>query len=142
MGYPLVDLRVTLVDALYHPEDSSPPAFKAATAIAMRDAVTQGAPTLMEPVMDLEVVAPEEFVGEIIGDLNARRADIESMEVRVEGFRAVRSRVPLAEMFGYATDLRSLTQGRGTFTLEFDHYAELPRAMLREMTGGYDFAQP
>ena len=137
MGYPLVDLEVSLVDGSYHPQDSSEEAFRAAAAIAMREAVTQAAPTLMEPVMDLEVLAPEEFVGEVIGDLNARRANIESMQVRAEGFQAVRSWVPLAEMFGYATDLRSLTQGRGTFTMEFDHYAELPESMLRELTGGY-----
>jgi elongation factor G len=137
MGYPLVDLEVGLVDGSFHPQDSSEEAFQAAAAIAMREAVTEAAPTLMEPVMDLEVLAPEEFVGEVIGDLNARRANIESMEVRADGFQAVRSRVPLAEMFGYATDLRSLTQGRGTFTMEFDHYAELPESMLRELTGGY-----
>ena len=88
--------------------------------------------------MDIEVVAPEEFVGEIIGDLNARRAQIGSMDTRAEGFTAVRSIVPLAEMFGYATDLRSLTQGRGTFTMEFHHYAELPRDLLQKLTGGYE----
>ncbi len=137
MGYPLVDLEVSLVDGSYHPEDSSEQAFKAATALAMREGIIQAAPTLMEPVMDLEVLAPEEFVGEIIGDLNARRANIESMEVRADGFQAVRCVVPLAEMFGYATDLRSMTQGRGTFTMEFDHYAELPESTLWELTGGY-----
>jgi len=137
MGYPLVDLEVSLVDGSYHPDDSSEQAFKAATALAMREGIIQAAPTLMEPVMDLEVLAPEEFVGEIIGDLNARRANIESMEVRADGFQAVRCVVPLAKMFGYATDLRSMTQGRGTFTMEFDHYAELPESTLRELTGGY-----
>jgi elongation factor G len=138
MGYPLVDLNVSLVDGSSNPEDSSEEAFKAAAALAMRDAVAQAAPTLMEPVMDLEVLAPEESVGEVIGDLNARRADIQSMEMRAAGFQAVRSQVPLAEMFGYATELRSMTQGRGTFTMEFDHYAELPEDMLRGLTGGYD----
>jgi len=136
-GYPLVDLKVALVDGSYSEEDSSEQAFKAATSIAMRKGGMQAVPTLMEPVMKIEVVAPEEFVGEIIGDLNARRAQIGSMELRPDGFRAVRSMVPLAEMFGYATDLRSMTQGRGTFTLEFDHYAQLPEDRIQELTGGY-----
>ncbi|MGB9880651.1 MAG: hypothetical protein ACPLRM_07805, partial [Anaerolineae bacterium] len=104
---------------------------------AMRKGVMQAVPTLMEPIMRVEVVAPEEFVGEVIGDLNARRAHIESMDLREDGFQAVRAVVPLEEMFGYATDLRSMTQGRGTFTMEFDHYAELPESRLLELTGGY-----
>nr|MBC7245898.1 elongation factor G [Chloroflexota bacterium] len=136
-GYPLVDLKVSLVDGSYDVENSSEPAFKAAASIAMRKGITQAAPTLMEPIMRVEVVAPEEFVGEIIGDLNARRAHIESMDLREDGFQAVRATVPLEEMFGYATDLRSMTQGRGTFTMEFDHYAELPEARLQELIGGY-----
>jgi elongation factor G len=105
----------------------------------MRKAVAEAAPTLMEPMMKIEVVAPEGFIGEIIGDMNARRAQIGNMDVRPEGYRAVRSTVPLAEMFGYATELRSMTQGRGTFTMEFDHYAELPESVVRELTGGYGF---
>jgi elongation factor G len=109
--------------------------------MAMRKGVEQAAPTLMEPMMKIEVVAPEEFIGEIIGDLNARRAQIGSMDLRPDHFRAVRSTVPLAEMFGYATDLRSMTQGRGTFTMEFDHYAELPEPVIRELTGGYEIGQ-
>jgi len=137
LGYPLVDLKVTLADVAYHPEDSTDQAFKAATALAMREAVSRAAPSLMEPVMDLEVLAPDEFVGEVIGDLNTRRANIESLQMRVDGLQAIRSTVPLAEMFGYATDLRSVTQGRGTFTMEFDHYAELPESRIRELTGGY-----
>jgi elongation factor G len=136
-GYPLLDLKVTLAGGSFHEEDSSDQAFSAAAAMAMRKAVSEAAPTLMEPVMDVEVVAPEEFVGEIIGDLNARRAQIGSMDVRAEGYRAVRSVAPLAEMFGYATDLRSMTQGRGTFTMEFDHYAQLPPDQLHRLTGGY-----
>jgi len=136
-GYPLVDLKVTLVDASYHEEEASELAFKAATSLAMRKGVMQAAPTLMEPIMKVEVVAPEEFVGEIIGDLNARRAQIESMDMRADGFQAIRAIVPLAEMFGYATDLRSMTQGRGIFTMEFDHYAPLPESVMYELTGGY-----
>jgi len=140
-GYPLVDLKVALVDGSYDEEDSSEQAFKAAASIAMRKGVEQAAPTLMEPMMKIEVVAPEEFIGEIIGDLNARRAQIGSMDLRPDHFRAVRSMVPLAEMFGYATDLRSMTQGRGTFTMEFDHYAELPEPVIRKLTGGYEIGQ-
>ncbi len=136
-GYPMLDLKVKLVGGAFDDEDSSDQAFSAAAAMAMRKGVSEAAPTLMEPVMDLEVVAPEEFVGEIIGDLNARRAQIGSMDVRADGFRAVRSTAPLAEMFGYATDLRSMTQGRGTFTMEFDHYTELPEDLLQKLTGGY-----
>ncbi|MGQ9493148.1 MAG: elongation factor G, partial [Anaerolineae bacterium] len=103
-GYPLVDLKVSLVDGSYDAENSSEQAFKAAASIAMRKGVMQAAPTLMEPIMRVEVIAPEEFVGEIIGDLNARRARIESMDLREDGFQAVRAVVPLEEMFGYATD--------------------------------------
>ena len=134
-GYPLLDLGVTLVGGSYHDEHSSEEAFKAAASIAMRKGVMQAAPTLMEPVMRIEVVGPEELVGEVIGDLNARRAQIESMDPRPNGFQAVRAVAPLAEMFGYATDLRSMTQGRGTFTMEFDHYAELPESMVQKLVG-------
>jgi len=137
LGYPLVDVRVALRDASTRPEESTEQAFRAATAIAMREAVSSAAPTLLEPVMDLEVLTREDFVGEVIGDLNSRRADIQSMVIRGEGERAVRCVVPLSEMFGYATDLRSLTQGRGTFTMEFDHHEPVPEDRLMELTGGY-----
>jgi len=136
-GYPLVDLSVTVVGAVCHEEESSEQAFKAATVLAMRKGVMDAAPTLMEPIMRVEVVTPAEFVGDAIGDLNARRAQIESMELRADGLQAVRSMAPLAEMFGYATDLRSATQGRGTFTMEFDHYAQLPAGEVARLTGGY-----
>lgn len=136
-GYPLVDVKATLVDATWHAEESSELAFKAAAVLAMRAGVMQAAPTLMEPIMRVESTAPAEFVGDVIGDLNARRAQIESMALRVDGFQSVSAVAPLSEMFGYATDLRSVTQGRGTFTMEFDHYAELPSARVRELTGGY-----
>jgi len=136
-GYPLVDLNVKLVDGSYQQDESTELAYKAAAAIAMRKGVMQGAPTMMEPIMKIEVVAPAEWVGEVIGDLSARRAQIESMELRADGSQAVRGVVPLEEMFGYATDLRSQTQGRGTFTMEFERYAELPPERMRELTGGY-----
>jgi elongation factor G len=124
-GYPLVDLKATLVDGSYHDVDSSEVAFKIAGSMALRDGVQKAGPVLLEPVMSVEVVVPQEFTGDVIGDLNARGAQVESMELRADGVQAVRAHVPLAEMFGYATDLRSMTQGRGTFTMEFDHYDEV-----------------
>ncbi len=138
-GYPLVDLKASLVDGSYQLDESTELAYKAAAAIAMRKGVMQGAPTMMEPIMKVEVVAPAEWVGEVIGDLSARRAQIESMELRADGFQAVRGMVPLEEMFGYATALRSVTQGRGTFTMEFERYAELPPERMQELSGGYGF---
>ncbi len=123
-GYPVVDLKVTLVDGSFHEEDSSSLAFKIAGSMALRNGVQRADPVLLEPIMSLEVVVPEEFVGEVIGDLSSRRAQIEGMEARGP-LQAVRAHAPLAEMFGYATSLRSLTQGRGTFTMEFDYYAEV-----------------
>jgi elongation factor G len=136
-GYPLVDVLVSLVDGAYVVGESSEMGYKAATALAMRRGVTQAQPTMMEPIMRVEVVMPEEYVGEVLGDLNSRRASIESMEPRAEGYQAVRCTVPLVEMFGYATDVRSVTQGRGTFTMEFDHYAGLPAERMQELSGGY-----
>lgn len=122
-GYPVVDLKAILVDGSFHEEDSSALAFKIAGSMALRNGVQRADPVLLEPIMKLEVVVPEEYVGDVIGDLNSRRAQIEGMEVR-GNLQAVRAHAPLAEMFGYATALRSLTQGRGTFTMEFDYYAQ------------------
>jgi len=112
------------------PELSTDMAFRAAGAQAFREAVEQAQPTLLEPMMDLEVVAPELFIGDVLGDLNARGARIQALEPRPGGTQAVRAFVPLAKMFGYATDLRSATQGRGTFTMEFHHYAPVEPAQL------------
>jgi len=136
-GYPLVDLRAVLVDGSFHEVDSSELAFKVAGSIALRDGVQEAGPVLLEPVMQTEIVAPEDFVGEIVGDLNARRAQIESMEPRPVGIQAVMAFVPLAEMFGYATDLRSMTQGRGTFTMEFAHYAQVDRQIADGILYGW-----
>ena len=122
-GYPVVGVIVRLVGAETHPEYSTEIAFKAAGAQAFRQAVEAAAPVLLEPVMDVEVVLPEEFVGEVLGDLSARDANVQMMEARPGGGQAIRAYSPLAKMFGYATDLRSMTQGRGTFTMEFHHYA-------------------
>jgi elongation factor G len=136
-GYPLVDLRARLVDGSNHEVDSSELAFKVAASIALRDGVQKAGPVLLEPVMLAEIVAPEEFVGEVVGDLNARRAQIESLEPRPVGIQAVRAFVPMAEMFGYATDLRSSTQGRGTFTMEFAHYAQVDRQIADKILYGW-----
>jgi elongation factor G len=127
-GYPVVDIMVRLVDGSYHDEDSSALAFKIAGSMALRSGVQRAKPILLEPIMRVEVVLPEEFVGDVMGDLNSRRAQIEGMEARGT-VQAVQAHSPLAEMFGYATTLRSLTQGRGTFTMEFDYYAEAEKAL-------------
>jgi len=128
-GYPLIDLKVTLYDGSFHEVDSSEAAFKIAGSIALQEAAKKAQPVLLEPIMKLEVVTPEEFMGDVIGDLNSRRGKIEKMEDRGEGtlrMKVIDAYVPLAHMFGYATQLRSMTQGRATFTMEFDHYAEVP----------------
>jgi elongation factor G len=130
-GYPVVDIKVRLYDGSYHEVDSSEMAFKMAGSMAFKEGVQRGAPVLQEPIMKVEVVVPEEFLGDIIGQLNSRRGEILGMEVRPGNAQAVRSMVPLAEMFGYATDLRSATQGRGVFTMEFDHYARVSENVAR-----------
>jgi elongation factor G len=121
-GYPLVGVRICLIEAEANEQLSTDIAFKAAAAQAFRQATEKAEPVLLEPVMYVEVVMPEGFLGDVLGDLNARGAEVRSMEPRPGGGQAARAYVPLAEMFGYATDLRSLTQGRGTFTMEFHHY--------------------
>jgi elongation factor G len=135
-GYPLVDLKATLMDGSFQ-VDSSELAFKVAGAIALREGVQDAGPVLLEPVMQVEIVTPEEFTGEIVGDLNARRAQIEGLDLRPAGIQAVRASVPMAEMFGYATDLRSSTQGRGTFTMEFAHYAQVDRSVADRILHGW-----
>lgn len=125
-GYPVVDVRVTLFDGSYHEVDSSEMAFKIAASLAFKEAMKKADPVLLEPIMKVEVVVPEEFMGDVIGDINSRRGHIEGMEPR-SGAQVIRGYVPLAEMFGYATDLRSKTQGRGTYTMQFSHYAEVPK---------------
>ncbi len=132
-GYPMVDVRVTLTDGSYHDVDSSEMAFKIAGSMAFREAARRAKPVLLEPVMSVEVVTPEEFMGDVIGDLNRRRGRIEGMEPR-GNTQVIRAFVPLAQMFGYATDLRSQTQGRATYTMQFDRYAEMPSALAEEIT--------
>jgi elongation factor G len=135
-GYPMVDIKATLVDGSYHEVDSSDLAFKIAGGMALREGARKADPILLEPVMRVEVVVPDEYTGDVIGNLSSRRAQIEGMEPRGDGTQAIRATVPLAEMFGYATVLRSMTQGRGVFTMEFFHYAEIPENMARKIVGG------
>ena len=132
-GYPVVDVRVTLVDGSYHPVDSSEMAFKVAGSLAFKKAAGHAEPQLLEPVMRVEVVVPDDYMGDVIADLNGRRGHIDAMEMQGK-MRVIRSRVPLAEMFGYATELRSRTQGRGTYTMQFDHYAEVPQSIVEKIT--------
>jgi len=127
-GYPVVDVSVRLYDGSYHEVDSSELAFKIAGSMAFKDAVRRASPVILEPIMKVEVVVPEDFMGTVIGDISSRRGKISGTELR-GGMQAIRAEVPLAEMFGYATNLRSLTEGRGLFTMEFSHYAELPEML-------------
>jgi len=131
-GYPMVDIRATLLDGQYHEVDSSEIAFKIAGSMAFREAAEKAKPILLEPVMEVEVVTPQEFMGEVIGDLNARRGKILSMENRA-GAQVIESRVPLATMFGYATRLRSITQGRATYTMQFAAYEPVPQQIYEEL---------
>jgi elongation factor G len=131
-GYPVADVRVTLYDGSFHDVDSSEMAFKIAGSMAFKDAARSAGPVLLEPVMRVEVVVPEEYMGDIMGDLNSRRGRITAMEAR-GGTQIVRARVPLSEMFGYATDLRSRTQGRATFTMHFDRYEQAPQQVSDEV---------
>jgi elongation factor G len=135
-GYPMIDIGVALVDGSYDEEQSSEGAFHRATAIAFHKGVREAGPILLEPVMRLEVVVPEEHVGDVLTDLNARRGEIEGMEPLPGGLQAIRGKVALAEMFGYATALRSATQGRGAFTMEFSHYDPVPQEVANRILGG------
>jgi elongation factor G len=125
-GFPLIDVKTTLVDGSYHDVDSSEMAFKIAGSMAIKDGVPKASPVLLEPMMKVEVEVPETYLGDIMGNLNSRRGQIEGMGTE-EGLAKISAMVPLAEMFGYATDIRSMTQGRGIFTMEFSHYDEVPR---------------
>jgi elongation factor G len=132
-GYPVVDVRVRLYDGSYHEVDSSEMAFKMAASLAFKEGMQDAGPVLLEPIMKVEVIIPETYLGEIIGQLNARRGEIIGTEIRLGGSQAIRAWVPLAEMFGYATDLRSATQGRGAFTMEFDHYARVSESVAKSI---------
>ena len=132
-GFPVVDIKVTLYDGSYHEVDSSEMAFKIAGSMAFKEAVRNAGPILLEPIMAVEVVVPEQFMGDVIGDLNSRRGKIQGMESR-GGFQVVGANVPLANMFGYSTDLRSKTQGRASYTMQFSHYEQVPNSVTEVLT--------
>jgi elongation factor G len=134
-GYPVVDVKVSLYDGSSHEVDSSEMAFKIAGSMAFKEGMSKGGAVLQEPVMQVEVIVPDEHMGDVLGDLSARRAAIEGMEPR-QNVQAIRAMAPLAEMFGYATQLRSMTQGRGVYTMEFHHYQQLPAHLAEEVTSG------
>ena len=131
-GFPMSDIKVTLFDGSYHDVDSSEMAFKLAASVGVKEAVRRAKPVLLEPIMAVEVVVPEEYMGDVIGDLNSRRGRIEGMELRGTS-QIIKAFVPLSEMFGYATDLRSRTQGRGSFTMHFGKYEEVPSNLAEEI---------
>jgi len=131
-GFPLVDVKVTLLDGAYHEVDSSELAFKIAGSMAFKEAARKANPVILEPMMSVEVTTPEENMGDVIGDLNSRRGQIQAMEERF-GARVVKALVPLSEMFGYVGDLRSKTQGRASYSMQFDSYAEVPRNIAEEI---------
>jgi elongation factor G len=132
-GYPVVDIKATLHDGSYHDVDSSELAFKLAGALATREGIRQAKPILLEPVMRVEVTTPEEFMGDVIGDLNSRRGRIEAMDDLNGGAKLVKAVVPLASMFGYTNDIRSMSQGRAASTMELAQYEEVPPAVAQEI---------
>jgi elongation factor G len=134
-GFPLVDIQVKLTGGSYHEVDSSEMAFKIAGSMGVRAAASKADPVLLEPIMKIQVIAPTDYIGDIIGGLSARRAQVSAMEPRSGGTQMIEALVPLADMFGYATDLRSVTQGRGTFTMEFDHYDRVPQDVAQKVVG-------
>ena len=131
-GFPVVDVKVKLVFGSFHEVDSSEQAFYVTGSMAVKDAMRQASPILLEPIMDVEVVTPDDYLGDVMGDLTGRRGKVQSMEARGDS-QAVRAQVPLAQMFGYATDLRSKTQGRATFTMQFDHYERVPQSLADDI---------
>jgi len=131
-GYPMVDVKVSLLDGSYHEVDSSEMAFKIAGSMVFKEAARRATPVLLEPMMSVEVTTPEDFMGEVIGDLNSRRGHIQAMDER-SGARIVRALVPLSEMFGYVGDLRSKTQGRASYSMQFDSYAQVPTNVATEI---------
>jgi elongation factor G len=138
-GFPVVDVKVTLFDGSYHEVDSNENAFKMAGSMAFKEGMRRANPTLLEPIMAVEVETPEDFMGNVVGDLNSRRGMIQGMEDMAGGGKVIRAEVPLAEMFGYSTTLRSLSQGRATYSMEFKHYSEAPKnvaeAIINKYTG-------
>jgi elongation factor G len=132
LGFPIVDMKIELYEGSYHEVDSNEMAFKIAASLAIREAMSKGGAAVLEPIMDVEVTTPEQYMGDVIGSLNSRRGQIQGMEPRANA-QIISAHVPLAEMFGYATDLRSLTQGRATFTMQLGHYDQVPRNIQEEL---------
>ena len=131
-GYPVVDFKVTVFDGSFHEVDSNEMAFKIAASMAFKDGMKQGSPVLLEPIMKVEVVTPDEYMGDVMGDLSSRRGRIEGMNVQGNA-QVINAMVPLKQMFGYSTELRSITQGRATYTMQFDHYEEVPANIAEEI---------
>ena len=131
-GYPVIDIKATLFDGSYHDVDSSEMAYKVAASLALREAAKKADPVLLEPIMDVEITAPQEYLGTVMGDVSSRRGQIRDQEEKHNAV-TVRSYIPLSEMFGYATDLRSNTQGRGTYTMQFDHYDPVPKSIAETL---------
>jgi elongation factor G len=132
-GYPIVDVKAVVYDGSYHDVDSSESAFKMASIFAFKEAVGKADPVLLEPVMKVEVTVPEEYMGSVVGDLNSRRGHVGEMGDRIGGIKVINAKVPLSEMFGYATELRSMTQGRGNYSMEFAYYDEVPKSILEKI---------
>ena len=132
-GYQMVDVRMTLQDGAYHDVDSSELAFKLAGSMAFKEAARKAEPVLLEPVFEVEVHTPEDYMGDVIGDLNSRRGQVQAMEEGYGGAKLIRAIVPLSEMFGYVGDLRSKTSGRASYSMKFDSYAEVPKAVAEEI---------
>ena len=132
-GYPVVDTKVTLYDGSYHEVDSSEMAFKIAGSMAFKSACRKADPAIQEPIMKVVVIVPEDYMGDVIGDLNSRRGEIQGFEDRTGGVKQINARVPLSDMFGYATDLRSKTQGRGQYVMEPDGYKEVPKSIAEKI---------
>ena len=131
-GYPVVDVKVMLVDGSYHEVDSSEAAFKIAGSMAVKEALRKSNPVLLEPIEDIEVETPQQYMGDVLGNLNSRRGQIQGMEERNET-TSIKAKVPLGEMFGYATDLRSQTQGRASYTMQFSDYEPVPKAVAEDI---------
>ncbi|PKL15085.1 MAG: elongation factor G, partial [Spirochaetae bacterium HGW-Spirochaetae-6] len=132
IGFPVVDVKVTLTDGSYHDVDSSEMAFKIAGSMGFKDAARKAKPTILEPIMEIEIVSPEEYMGEVIGDLNSRRGRVKELIDRA-GAKVIKGEVPLSSMFGYATDLRSKTQGRANYSMQFAHYEEAPNSVREDL---------
>ena len=133
-GYEVVDFKAVVYDGSFHPVDSSEMAFKIAGSMAFKDGCAKANPVLLEPMMKVEVTVPDEYLGDVMGDISSRRGNLTGTEMR-NGIMAVSAYIPLSEMFGYATDLRSKTQGRGNFSMQFDHYSEIPKSLAEKLMG-------